>query len=355
MKITAARLSKFLGQPDPRIGCVLVFGPDRGLVAECAETLMRATVDDPDDPFSVTPLDGATIKADPPRLADEAAAMSFSGGRRVVRIADATDALTAAFKNYLAILSAGEGNTANALVIAEGGELAARSSLRRLFEAEKTAAAAIACYGDEGRGLEDFIARTLADHGVSASPDALALLAQSLGADRLVTRSELEKLVLFKGGSGEIGFDDVRASIGDSAAITLDAVIHAAAGGDHAALQASLDRALVEGTAPITVLRAVAGHFRRLHLAIGRMAGGDTPERAMASLKPPVIFKFQGAFRTQLRTWPEDRLSAAMSMLSEAELDCKTTGMPAEAVCKRVLMRIAQAARRPRGRTSSAR
>ena len=354
MKITAARLSKFLEQPDPRIGCVLVFGPDRGLVAERAETLMRATVDDPDDPFSVTPLDGATVKADPPRLADEAATMSFGGGRRVVRIADATDALTAAFKNYLAILSAGEGSTANALVIAEGGELAARSSLRRLFEAEKTAAA-IACYGDEGRGLEDFIARTLADHGVSASPDALALLAQSLGADRLITRSELEKLVLFKGGSGEIGFDDVRASIGDSAAITLDAVIHAAAGGDHAALQTSLDRALVEGTAPITVLRAVAGHFRRLHLAIGRMAGGDTPEKAMASLKPPVIFKFQGAFRTQLRGWPEYRLSAAMSMLSEAELDCKTTGMPAEAVCKRVLMRIAQAARRPRGRTPSGR
>ncbi|MBT4488179.1 MAG: DNA polymerase III subunit delta, partial [Rhodospirillaceae bacterium] len=34
----------------------------------------------------------------------------------------------------------------------------------------------------------------------------------------------------------------------------------------------------------------------------------------------------------------------ALAILTEAELDCKTTGLPAEAICGRALIRIANAA-----------
>jgi DNA polymerase-3 subunit delta len=37
-----------------------------------------------------------------------------------------------------------------------------------------------------------------------------------------------------------------------------------------------------------------------------------------------------------------------LSILLEAELDCKTTGMPDRALCSRALLRIAQAARAAR-------
>jgi hypothetical protein len=39
------------------------------------------------------------------------------------------------------------------------------------------------------------------------------------------------------------------------------------------------------------------------------------------------------------------RLNGAMGLITETEIACKTTGTPAEAVCGRMLIRLAHAAR----------
>ena len=38
-----------------------------------------------------------------------------------------------------------------------------------------------------------------------------------------------------------------------------------------------------------------------------------------------------------------------LKILTEAELDCKTTGMPDQAICERALLRVAHAAAGSRG------
>jgi DNA polymerase-3 subunit delta len=99
----------------------------------------------------------------------------------------------------------------------------------------------------------------------------------------------------------------------------------------------------------VAILRAAARHLQRLHLARAHVDGGQTPDQAMMALKPPV---FQGArdrFREHLRRWNGYRLATALDIVTEAEIDCKTTGTPAEAVCCRTLMRLAQAARSAAG------
>ncbi|MBI3114148.1 MAG: DNA polymerase III subunit delta, partial [Rhodospirillales bacterium] len=120
---------------------------------------------------------------------------------------------------------------------------------------------------------------------------------------------------------------------------------YAAADGDAATLDRALERAFLEGESPVSVLRAVQRHLQRLHWTLGKVERGEPPQTAMKSLRPPLIFKFEPAFRTQLRQWRTDRLATALELATEAEIDCKSTGLPAAAVCHRALMRIAQAAR----------
>ncbi len=338
MKITAARVDRFLRRPDPSVVCTLVYGPDQGLVRERAETLVRHVAEDLNDPFRVVELTGVSVGNDPARLADEAAALSFTGGRRVVRVRAASDGLTKVFEGFLAHAHG------DAMVVVEAGDLGKRSSLRRVFERAGNAAA-LACYQDDDRGLHEIIAESLAGHGLTASPDALAYLTENLGADRQVTRNELEKLALYKGGPGTVSLEDAAACVGDSAATSYDAVAYAAAGGDQSGLDRALNRAFMEGLHAVGVLRAVARHLQRLHLATAQVAQGRSPEQAMKALKPPVIFIFAGRFRAQMDRWPNDRLADAMEILTEAEVECKTTGLPARAICGRALMRIAQAAR----------
>lgn len=339
MKLAGARIEPFLRTPDAASRAVLVFGPDLGLVRERVERLMRTVVSDPSDPFRVAELGPASLKEEPSRLADEAAAMALGGGRRVVVLRDAGDAQSAALSAFLAH------PIGDALVLVEAGELGPRSSLRKLFEGADNATA-LACYGDEGASLNAVIADELKTAGLMAEPDALAYLLDHLGGDRRLTRSELGKLALYMGKPGRVTLEDAQACIGDTAALGLDDLSLSTADGDHAGSQRVLERLLREGGQPVALLRAVARHFQRLHLAAGLIAQGKSADQAMAALKPPVIFKAADRFRRQLGRWPADRVAKALDLLTEAEMDCKTTGMPAPEITSRALMMIARAAAR---------
>ena len=51
--IKAADVDRFIANPNSALSIVLVFGPDIGLVRERVDALVRASVDDPNDPFAL--------------------------------------------------------------------------------------------------------------------------------------------------------------------------------------------------------------------------------------------------------------------------------------------------------------
>ena len=346
MKIQPRAIDAFVRKPGGDVIVVLIYGPDGGLVRERAEALTRAVAGRTDDPFLVAELTAADRRADPARLLDEAAALAFGGGQRVVRLRDAGDDDARGLAAVLETLGTSDAPSP-ALVIAEAGELGPRSRLRKLVEDAKRGAA-LPCYLDDSRSLPDVIRETLAAHGLRPSADALAWLVQHLGADRQVTRGELDKLALYCAGKTEASLNDCVAVIGDASATDLEQAIFAAAGGEMTVLDASLARAFREGESPITVIRAAMRHMQRLHQVTGAMAEGAPIDAAMKMLKPPPFFKVADRFRAQARTWPVTQVESALALLSEAEVGCKTTGMPDQLLCARTLMQIAQAGRRAR-------
>jgi DNA polymerase-3 subunit delta len=347
VKIETRSLPGFLKRPDPGCQAILVYGEDSGLVRERGEALARTVVDDLADPFRVADLAGETLADDPARLADEAAAMSLMGGRRVVRVRHVTPGVGKGIaESFATFLKHGAGSHKPqdlALIVVEAGELDGRSPLRKLFEAAPNAAA-IACYRDEGTSLSAVIRESLAQHKVQASGDALAWLASRLGGDRAVTRGELEKLALYVGPGHEATLEDARAVVGDSADIDFDDLANATALGDVAGLGRAFDKLVAEGLPAIPILRAVQRHFVRLHLCAGMVAGGQDADSAMMRLRPPVFWKNKDAFRAQLRRWPADRLSDALEKLLDAEIACKTSGPVAETLAGRCLFELARAA-----------
>ena len=52
--------------------------------------------------------------------------------------------------------------------------------------------------------------------------------------------------------------------------------------------------------------------------------------------------------RRQVEGWPTGRLATALDLLLDAELDCKSTGMPDRTISGRVLLQITEAGRRSR-------
>jgi DNA polymerase-3 subunit delta len=337
-KVDARRIAAVLADPGPaRI--VLIHGEDGGLVRERADALSRAVAGD--DPFRLVDIPREAAAKDAGLLAGEAATPALTGGRRLVRVRDATDGLANAAKAVLA------GNGPG-VVLLEAGGLAAGKGLRAALEKAGPEAAVIACYAETGAALEGSIAALLKGFGASADPGAIAWMAQRLGEDRLVMRRECEKLALYVGAGGRVTEEDALASLSEGSALDLDAALLAATEGDAARADRALDAAFAEGAHAVQVVRGALRHVQRLEVAAQAVARGAAPKDAVEALRPMVFFKSRPSFERALRLWRLEMLAAAGAALLEAERATKTTGMPDVAVARAAVMGLAREAVRAR-------
>jgi DNA polymerase-3 subunit delta len=347
MKLDRTKLDKFLKAPDESIGALLFYGPDEGLAREYARAAQRAVLGAEDDPFRLAELTVDQIKEDEARLTDELNAISMLGGRRVVRVSRAGNAIAGAIEAAIEAQAA----KGAALLIVEAGDIGSKAELVKVFEAAKRAGV-LACYHDDDAKLGDLIRAHLKSGGYGISRDALAYLTERLGGDRAVTRGELDKLMLYVGPSdpngpkGEISEQDAIACIGDRAAFALDDLIGAAADGDVIALDRNYTRSFAEVEA-IQLLRNAARHFQRLHQIVARMAAGDSFESASAALRPPLFWNQRARMERQARLWAPRRIGRALERLIEAEAQAMRSNRLKNEIAQRALLEIASLVRRP--------
>ncbi len=342
MKLAARDIAGFLSAPPPAVRAVLIYGPDPGLVKERQDTLAKTVAADLSDPFLIADIDWDDLSKDPARLADEAAAIAMTGGRRVVRVRGAGEAASRFFENFLS-----GGVPGDALVLVTAGELRKTGKLVKAFESADCAAA-LACYADEGRDQAQIVSEALRAQGSSISPDALSLFISHLGGNRAVTRQEVEKLCLYVGPNGTATPEDVAAVLSDGAAFALDAIAMATTGGQTDLLDSAAAAAFREGASPVALLRTVSNHLMRLHQARMAVDRGMTAADAMKQLRPPVFFKQAQDFQNQLRQWSGAALATALEIVADTETRTKRSGPPPEILCGRALHQIAAMARRRR-------
>ncbi len=339
MKLKPGEIEGFVRKPPANLRAALIYGPDQGLVRERGKLLIQALVPDLDPTFNLVGLNAAQLGEDPARLNDEAASMSLMGGRRVVTVSNAGDRLGKLFGDFLKDIPG------DALIVVEAGDLAGRSSLRSAFE---TAAQAVAipCYADDPHALAGVIRGMIQEAGRKLDDEALDYLRDSLGSDRMVTRGEIAKLLLYMGDTpGPITLEDAQACIGDSSVGNLDDAAFAAFGGDIAKLAEALAQSETAGESPVAILRVAQKHAQRLHLGIARMGNGSGGDGKFIAKSLGVFWKREDAFLRQMRLWSPERLLRALEILTDAELQAKSTGIPADAVTGDALLRIARAAR----------
>lgn len=338
MKLPFKQIEPFVRSPDPKARVVLVYGPDSGLMKERAAIIGKSIVPDLNDPFNAVTLSADKLIEDPARLMDEAMAMSMLGGARLIRIEDAADSLSPLLKDYL------QNPSEQNLVVIEAGELGPKSALRLL--AEKAAnAVALPCYVEDERDLTAIIRDTLREAQLSIEPDAMGLLASGLVGDRLRARNELDKLIIYKGAEkSAVTIDDVQECIGGAGAQTLDKFVYSVTGSKSDVALESFQILVQEGVPLIVILRSLQSHLRRLHFVKARIERGEVLEIVMKSLQPPVFWKQEDMFKSQIRSWSLPGLARTLQKISELEANCKKTGVPDTTLTAQALLSISRRA-----------
>jgi DNA polymerase-3 subunit delta len=332
-------IDAFVARPDAR-PVVLVFGPDAGLVSERVEALIRASVDDPNDPFALVRLDGDELASDPARLVDEATTIPLFGGRRAIRI-------RAGNRNFVpsveAVLTA---PLRDCRIVIEAGDLKRVAALRNACERAKNAVA-IPCYADAEAALARVIDAELREAGLAIAPDARASLIPLLGGDRRASRAEVAKLALYARGKDRIEVDDVLAVVADASALVLDQLVDAAFAGRPAEVEKEFAKAATAGTSPSAAVGAALRQVERLH-AIRLMieASGIPVSDAVEQVQPPIHFRRKPLIEGALKAWTSARLARAMAALAEASLEARRHPSLAETIAQRAMLSVATAARR---------
>ena len=129
-----------------------------------------------------------------------------------------------------------------------------------------------------------------------------------MGADRVSTREEVEKLALYVGPGGRVDLDAAMACVGDLAGLSLDDALFAATEGDVARADRALELAIAEGATPVGVLRAALMHLQRLHRVRLAVDDGRSTADAAKAARPPVFFRRVGAFSRALELWSSARI-----------------------------------------------
>lgn len=340
MKYSANDLSRFCAKPDPKLAGLLLYGEDVMRVALRRQEAMKAILGpNGDTEMRAERLSGSDLRSDPAILRDALKAVGFFPGPRAIFVEEISDANTAAIAAALEDWQQGD-----AVIVAVAGQLRKNSSLRKLFETARNAAAC-ALYSDPmGRAeIEAELKRAGLRDVARDALTALEHLARDLPPGDF--RQMLEKTALYKLNDPEpLTALDVSLNAPASIEAHMDALLHVLGDGRANQIAPLMARLAAQGTLPVTLLIRAAQHFRTLYLIAGAHGG---PAQGIARLRPPLFGPRRDLMLRQARAWSTARLEAALQVIMDTDLTLRSAGQkaPANALVERAFMRLAYMAR----------
>jgi DNA polymerase-3 subunit delta len=306
--VKARDADRYAASPPEGVRLFLVYGNDAGGVTERARQIERVALKRGGGD-SVMRFGSDQISADPGRIADEAHAASLFGGEPVIslRMLDGRHNVIGAVQPLI------ERPPEASWLVVEAADLNPTSPLRKAFEASPRAAA-LPVFQTEGRDLISMVRSMAEDAGKTIEPAAIELLSESLGADRLASRGEIEKLFLYAGDAAQVTLADVEAVVGDNVEARVDQIVDAALLGDSEGLELGLDRLRAEGGSTSGLATQALRHLVALQGMRASVDAGVSADTAA----PQHFRRRRDTVIAELRRWPSAELAAARTRIADA-------------------------------------
>lgn len=339
MKANAGQIRQALQSPRRDVRFHLLHGPDEAGAVALAALLGPALGADAER----IDLDGAALRGDPGRLADEAASLSLFGTPRWIRITGVGEESVAAVTALLDLDSA-----ANPVVAIAPGVRTTAKIVKLALDHPR--ALAFACYPPTQQDAEKLAAQLAQDQGMRVGAGVAARLVEASGGDRAVLAREVEKLALYLDAAPDRPADLDMAAL-DAVGADLEegetgALVEALVDGRPDLLAGELARLGEAGTSPIPWLRQVARRLVSLAEMRADMARGEPVEAVMKRHR--VFFKEEAATARTLRRWTPAMLADALARVRRAERAVMAPGNAGGVLADDAVLGLARALARRR-------
>jgi DNA polymerase III subunit delta len=290
---------------------VLLYGSDDGQIASAQRRIISGFKSN-EEPLYLTTQD---VRSDPAALESAFLGMSLFGGRRLIVVEGIEENL---LSHLSSVLNAQE--VAN-FVVFVAGSLNKSSSLRGAFEASRL----FHCMGFYEETDAEFTARaarSLQAAGLYTEEGVPEQLAELAGGERGVLEGEIEKLVLYLGGSGRVTLGDVTSLCGNASAFDPSVLLEAMLAGDLNDVEACLAAAR-ESDETGQMLNALKWHLDRMQGVRLLYEQSSDWNQAMSRARPPVHFKVKARWQPLLARVTSQQFDQLQRRLQDAILQSR--------------------------------
>ncbi len=342
MKWSVKQLQGQLRKPVEDLPAViLVFGDDGGAVRQYAQAVIDYIGVDLDDPFAGAKISVEDIQNHAGALLEAATTISFGGGLRLVKLEGVNGSLPAAQLTMVAtaVKECLKANLQNVVIVIPAQRVGKDTALARAVERAKTNAAAVRCFQDTTRDVQTVVREFMNKAGRQITADAVAFMAENLGADREITLRELEKLVLYAGEGNEVTLEHCLGIVAGAPATSVFKLCDAVGLRDTKSADKFLNILQEQGEDLNMVFSLVVRHLRRVLQTKEAMEAGMDSNSAMRTLTPPVMFG-QDVFMRQVNMYPLARLKRIASTAVDMQLKSRQGLLPAELTLARGILSL---------------
>lgn len=315
MQLRPAQLSSHLKQP--LLPIYVVAGEEPLLIQEALDALRAAARQ---QGFAERQVLDADKSFDWSQLTQAAASLSLFATRRLIEVNLPTGAPGDAGGKALRALA--EKPVPDTVVVLVCGALEYRTRQSAWFATLEAAGASLYIPAVKPDELPPWIGSRLKAAGLSATPDALELLAHRTEGNLLAAQQDVEKLKLLHPG-GTLDADQVRAAVADSARFDAFDLTDKVLTGDAPGAVRSLARLREEGVELPALVGAWAWMLRQWALAAAHYA--QTGDATAACVAAKIFGPRQAPYLKALPRVPAARVHGWLAQASSIDLKGKST------------------------------
>ena len=311
---------------------ILIYGPNEGLVRENFLKIREIYNQNNTQEISFT---GKLINDQPEALIDEIRTVSMFNDQKIIIIDQPIDRNIELFDEAFSVLPD------HTLIIVLASNLTKTSKIRKFFENSEQYFSC-ANYEDDFRSNSQQIQNLEKSINKTLNRDIKNYLNQNLSSDRMISKNEIEKLILLYAENDQIPeLENIKLIFNDNPDLGLNKISQLAFSGQPKKVSVNLNKIFAEGVSPIAIIRVMLNYVIRIQTTQIALKKTNDFDSAIKSLKPPVFWRDKDNFKLHCKKWPINQTILNFNLLVDTELNCKSDYNLTNILCERALINIA--------------
>ena len=311
---------------------MLLYGSNEGLIRENINKVKNIFAENNAEEIIFT---GKSIDEKPEVFNDELYTLSMFNDKKIIFIDQPIDKNVKLFESSFINLP----NQLLIIVVAQN--LSKSSKIRKLFENSEYY---LSCpnYDDDLKSISQQINDLESNMKKRFDKDIKSYLYHNLSTDRMISKSEIEKIaLLYLDSTKDPELNEIKYIFNDNAGTGLNKISQIVFSGNPKKVSILLNKIFDEGVNSVSVIRTMINYVQRIETTQIALKKTNNFDEAIRGLKPPVFWKDKDIFQNHCRTWPIKETINNFNILVNAELRCKSDYALTNMLCERALLKIA--------------